>query len=59
MAVRCLRCGRLLFNVKEHRQIEIKCPKCGYINKISLDNAGKFSYIESDIIGIGGFEPRP
>jgi len=31
--IRCKKCRRLLMK-GEVRQIEIKCPKCGYIQKI-------------------------
>jgi phage FluMu protein Com len=32
---RCLKCGRLFFRAEiRDAVIEIKCPKCGYIQKI-------------------------
>lgn len=33
--IRCKKCNRLLFKIKDMKVchlIEIKCPKCGYIN---------------------------
>ena len=36
--IRCVKCKRLLFKVESrwdvNPAIEIKCPKCGYINHI-------------------------
>lgn len=35
--IRCVKCGRLLFKANEtFGMLEIKCSKCGYINKIGL-----------------------
>ena len=33
LEVRCKKCGRLLLRGRGIK-IEIKCPKCGYVNKI-------------------------
>ncbi|MBM6483440.1 Com family DNA-binding transcriptional regulator [Klebsiella pneumoniae] len=31
---RCLRCNKMLFN-GSYIRIQIKCPRCGYINELS------------------------
>jgi len=38
--VRCKRCHKLLFKTEniDNNPIEIKCPKCGYINRYWFDN---------------------
>jgi len=41
--IRCKRCGRLLMK-GEVRVVEIKCPRCGCIQRILADNdENKFS----------------
>jgi len=35
--IRCLKCNRLLFRAEDWiGKIEIKCPKCGFIDMISI-----------------------
>lgn len=37
MEVRCVKCNRLFFRGKmDKAEIEIKCPKCGYVQIIKL-----------------------
>lgn len=40
--VRCKSCGKLLFKIKHEKDsyIEIKCPKCKWLNKIHLIKTG-------------------
>jgi phage FluMu protein Com len=40
--VRCDSCGKLLFRIKQEKDvyIECKCPKCKKINKIQLIKTG-------------------
>ena len=33
--IRCQRCGRLLLRAESLRNAEIKCPKCGYLNRFT------------------------
>jgi phage FluMu protein Com len=35
---RCKRCNRLLGKYKDCKQLEIKCPRCGYNNQVYLAN---------------------
>ena len=43
--IRCKKCDRLLFKTSEHEmEIEIKCPKCGYINNLEVDKKAKHLY---------------
>ena len=38
--IRCKKCNRLLMRVSdgihEGTQVEVKCPKCGYLNEIEI-----------------------
>jgi len=62
--VRCLKCDKLLANrvVREH--FEIKCPRCGTLNKIIeqmieqmivTDPEGKILYINSAVEKASGY----
>jgi len=37
--IRCKKCNRLLFRGEGKIRIEIKCPKCGLLNKIYVDKS--------------------
>ncbi len=37
--IRCVKCYRLLLKAKGPFHVEIKCGKCGYINKIGSEGA--------------------
>jgi len=39
--IRCVKCKRLLMKA-ESIDAEIKCPKCGYVNKILKIDGGLF-----------------
>lgn len=36
--VRCAKCDRLLMKTSANGDIEIKCPKCGFINRTKLQH---------------------
>ncbi len=47
--IRCVKCRKLLMKA-DWIQAEIKCPKCGYINKLAIvinkkREDGKFLYV--------------
>jgi len=46
--IRCVKCRRLLFKVDPYEGfgIEIKCPKCGYVNKLNIGEDEKVESIE-------------
>lgn len=37
--IRCQRCGRLLMRAESLHNVEIKCPKCGYVNRFTAPPA--------------------
>ena len=37
--IRCQNCGRLLLRAGDLRDVEIKCPKCGYVNRFTAPPA--------------------
>ncbi|MGD8720022.1 MAG: Com family DNA-binding transcriptional regulator [Candidatus Zixiibacteriota bacterium] len=37
--IRCQRCGRLLLRAESLRNAEIKCPKCGHLNRFTAPSA--------------------
>ena len=37
--IRCQMCGRLLLRAGDLRDVEIKCPKCGYVNRFTTPPA--------------------
>lgn len=37
--IRCQNCGRLLLRAADLRDVEIKCPKCGYVNRFTTPPA--------------------
>ncbi len=40
--IRCVKCRRLLMKVEDNKgTIEIKCPKCGHINRIMTSPSTK------------------
>ena len=40
--VRCVKCNRLLFKtLATENVIEVKCPKCGFLNEFNLLNTKK------------------
>ncbi len=48
--IRCVKCKRLLMKAN-HFEGEIKCPKCGYTNKIYAFNH-TVSYVEDNKIKV-------
>jgi len=44
--VRCVKCRKLLFKVTKngHSEVEVKCPKCGYLNNVYVTE----SFVVSD-----------
>lgn len=39
--VKCKLCGQTLAKKVQHMKCEIKCPRCGFVNRIEHNSKGK------------------